>query len=103
MDQLAVLSAVDLVTQVVDVHVNEVGECMEVLVPDVLGDHRAGQYAAGMAHQGFQEGVFLGRQLDAPSPARHLAGGRIQDEILDLEEPGRLAAAASQQEAYTGP
>src|SRR5207253_7706527 len=95
MDQLAVLSAVDLVAQVVDVHVNDVGERVEVLVPDVLGDHRAGQHAAGIAHQVFQEGILLGRQLDAPSPAGNLAGGRIQDErseehTSELQSRGHL-------------
>src|SRR5207245_5652813 len=101
-DQLAVLSAVDLVTQVVDIHVNDVGECIEVLIPYVLGDHRAGQHAAGIAHQVFQEGVFLGRQLDAPAAAGHSAGGWIQDQIVHLQQASRLAAAASQQDAHAG-
>ena len=68
----------------------------------MLGDHRPRQHAAGVAHQVFEQGIFLRRQLDPSSPAGHLTRGRIQDQVLHLKNTRGLARAPPQERAHAG-
>src|SRR5579885_876812 len=63
-DQLALPPLVDLVPQVADVDVDDVREGVEIQVPDVLGDHGAGEHAARVAQEVLQQRVLLRGQLD---------------------------------------
>src|SRR3982751_6303932 len=50
---------IDLVPQVLDVHVDDVAREIEREIPDVLGDHRARQHHAGPPHQVLEQRVLL--------------------------------------------
>src|ERR1700757_3758410 len=54
MQQRVVEPLVDLLPQAADVNVDHIGLWVEVVVPDVLEQHRSRHDMAGIAHQVFQ-------------------------------------------------
>src|SRR4051812_38365510 len=77
MDQLTRSAAVDLVPQVVDVDVYDVGEGIEVMIPDVFGNHGPREDPPRMTHEVFQQGIFLQGQVDALPPSRDFSSGGV--------------------------
>jgi len=64
-----------------------------VVVPDVRVDFGAGDDAAGVTHEMFEEGVLLGREADlARAAAGRMAAG-IDDEVRDGELARKDVAA----------
>src|SRR5580765_8330760 len=61
--QLLRVAGVDLLPQSVDDDVDDVGARVEVIVPGVLGDERAGHDLPRMAHEVLENGVLLGREI----------------------------------------
>ena len=59
-DQRLLERSVHFVPQVPDINVDDVGETVEALVPNVLGDHRARDHLFRAEHEIFQQGVFFG-------------------------------------------
>src|SRR5687767_14592292 len=55
---------VDLGAQSRDMNVDDVRLGIEVVLPDILQQHRAGHDLSRMAHQIFQEAEFAGLKLD---------------------------------------
>ena len=74
---------VDLRAEIADVDVDDVAEAVEVLVPDVLGDHGPREHVTLVAHQVLEQGELLGRQADPPPTARHLSGCYVDLEVAD--------------------
>src|SRR4030095_13991187 len=72
-----------LAPQPLHVDFDQIGERIEILLPDVFGDLGAADYLAGAPRQIFQERVFLRGQLDltgaAPDPARPHIDAEIGD------------------------
>src|SRR6185437_13780304 len=68
MNEVPALFAVDLPPQVVDVHVHDVRERVQWLVPDVLADHLSRNHPTHVAHEVFEQRVFLLRELDSLLP-----------------------------------
>src|SRR6516162_4784345 len=64
MDQGIGLSVVDLAADAADIDVDNVGGWIEMQVPDVLQQHRAGHDATFVARQIFQKLEFARQQLD---------------------------------------
>ena len=63
-----------------DVHVDDVGLRIEMIVPDVFEQHGAGHHLAGVAHQIFEQAEFARLQrnfLARASPCG--TGGRVRD------------------------
>src|SRR2546423_15708096 len=85
-DQLGLASSVNLVAEIVDVYINDIREGVEIQTPDVFRDHGPREDATGVAHHVFKQRIFFGCQLDMLSAARDFTGGRVQHEILDLEQ-----------------
>jgi hypothetical protein len=79
------VSRVDLLAQVVDHDVNDVGARIEVIPPSVLGDQRAAHDAAGVAREILEHGVLLWRHLDRDAATPHLVRRLIDLEIADAE------------------
>ena len=73
---LCFLPMIDLVAQIIDVDVDDIGAAVEIKVPDMLGDHRARDGLSGVSHQIIQQRVFFRGQRDLPAPARGRGGGR---------------------------
>ena len=65
MDQLAPGAFIDLIAQIIDINVNDVRKGVEIDIPDMFNDHGAGEHPAGVGNQIFQQGIFLGGQLNA--------------------------------------
>src|SRR6266480_2882676 len=53
MQQWLIETLVDLLAQSADVNIDDIGLGIEVIVPHVFEQHRAGHYMAGVAHQVF--------------------------------------------------
>src|SRR5918995_23572 len=85
MHQFLGVAGVDFLAQPVDDHVHDVGSRIEVIVPGILGDERAGHDPARMPHQILEDGVFLGRELDPLAGTADLARFPIQLEITHPE------------------
>ena len=81
MDQRHVGSAIDLVPECVDVHLDDVADAVEVNVPDVLDNQGSRDGAVGIAHQEFEERVLLWPQVDATASARDNALDRVELQI----------------------
>src|SRR5947209_4608495 len=84
-NQLGFFGVIDLLTQPGDDHVHDVRAGIEVIIPGVFGDQRAGHHPALMAHQVLEHGVFRRRELDALTVAGHLATARVQHQPVYLE------------------
>ena len=55
-----------------------------------------------MAHQIFEQGIFLQGEVDPLAAPSHFARGRVQCQIVDLEHAGTLGGAAAKQGANSG-
>ena len=99
-DQFHCKGVIHLAAQVTHVHVDDVSQTLEALVPDVLDDHGAREHAAGIGGEVFQQRVFLGREFDAAAGAAHLLRQSIDLQIRHAQHartcsPGPAAAAPS--------
>ena len=95
--------AVDFVAQAMDVDVDDVGGGVDAHLPDVIEDHGAGDDAAGVAAEVFEESEFLLGELELDAGAAGFAADEVDFEIGDAEAGGfRLAGgAAAEQSAKT--
>src|ERR1700732_3271714 len=101
--QRMIEALVDLLPQPADMDVDNIGLRIEMIVPDMLKQHRTGNHMAGVAHQAFQQSEFARQHLDRF--ARTLDGPRqqIELEICDLQLcRSRWPDAPSQQRLQTG-
>src|SRR5687767_6705149 len=80
-DQLSIVLRIDLLAEVIDHHVHDVGAWVEVIPPSILGDQCPAHHAALMAHEVLEHGVFLRRQLDELSAAVDLVRVPIELQV----------------------
>jgi hypothetical protein len=97
LNELLAATSVDFVAQIVHVHIDDVRKCVKVLVPDMLGDHGSGEDAASVPHHIFKQGIFFEGQVDPLSSPDYFAGGRVEDEIIDLEYTGALGSSSAEE------
>ena len=60
MDELPAGIAVNLFPQVVDIHVYDIGEGVEGVVPAMLRDHGSGHDLVRITHEVFEKVILLG-------------------------------------------
>ena len=84
MDQRRI-EAVDLLAQVADVGLDDVGIAVEVVVPHVVEDLALGQDPAGVLEQVPQQVELGGRQLDERALAPDLVGLVVHLEVRERE------------------
>src|SRR5579863_8615908 len=72
MDELHEERVVDLAPQVPYVDVDDIGDSLKTLIPNVIQDHSPGQHAIRRRQQVLQQRIFLVRQLDTLAAAVHL-------------------------------
>src|SRR5476649_578196 len=84
-DKLPRMLGINLLAQVVDDHVDDVGARIEVIAPRILGDERAAHDAPAMPREILQHGVLLVRQLDALAGPAHLTRGLVNLEIPNVQ------------------
>jgi hypothetical protein len=80
-----------------DIHVDDVGQALEALVPDVLDDHGAGEHAARMGGEVFEERVLLRGELDGFAGALHIVREAVHLEIADTQDTRTAHGPAAQQ------
>ena len=97
--------SVDLLTQVADVQLDDVGLATEVVVPDAVQDLCLAQYPARVAHQEAQQLELGGGQVDQLPAAANLAGVLVHRQVGDGQLGGCIVVAhpgATQHPPQTG-
>src|SRR5215217_5795022 len=84
-DQLPSVAGVDLLAQMVDHDVDDVGAWIEVIPPSVLGDQRPAHHAPGVAGQILEHRVLLRCDLDGHAAPPYLARGLIDLQVADAQ------------------
>ena len=90
----------DLLAQIADHHVDDVGPAIPVHAPDVLGNQAPRERSTRAPHQELEQREFLRRQLDISFPATDPAGHRVErqirnDERVRAEDPARRSRRAN--------
>src|SRR6185437_14500109 len=88
---------VDLAPQSSNVHINDVGAWVEVIVPNLLEEHRPSHHLAVMSHQVLEELEFARLQVEPAAPAADLARKEIDLEVTDTHHGGAWLGRAAQQ------
>ena len=81
---------VDLAAQVFDVHIDDVGQAFKTEIPDVLQNHIAGDCAAGVAHEIFQDRILALREVDHFAGTRHHMPYAVEFQVLNSNFVQRL-------------
>src|SRR5579862_1128007 len=89
-DELHRERIIHLAAQMAYVHVHDVRQALEALVPDVLDDHGAREHPPGVGGEVLKQCVFLGRELDLAPAAAHLLREAIH---LQIRNPQHARAA----------
>src|SRR5689334_24296402 len=79
-EELFLEPVVDLRAEMIDVDVDDVRAGVEIVIPDVLGDERAGEDPVDVPHEVLEEGVLLPGELDLL-----LATARLVRDGVELE------------------
>jgi len=99
MDEPRLRLKIYFASQVVDVHVYEVGHGFGLGAPAVLEDGGAVHGFTRVAHQTLEDGEFLGRETDDAAGTARLAVQAVEFEIGDAQDGGRSRTAAAQEGA----
>ena len=86
---------VDLLAQVGDVQLDDVGLAAEVVVPHPVQDLRLRQHPLGVAHEVAQQLELRGGQPKSSPPRRHLVAVLVQRQVADDEQARRRRTAAA--------
>src|SRR3954451_3696240 len=76
---------VDLLAQVADVDLDDVGPVLIPGLPGVLEQLVLAEHLARMAHEGLEQRVLLGRQVDLRVAPPRLARRRVEAQVADRE------------------
>src|SRR5262249_55061400 len=79
------LPVVDLAADAPDIDVDDVGRGIEMQIPDVLQQHRAGHDLALVANEIFEDLEFPRQQLDVAAAAGHGSQHEVHSEITDTQ------------------
>src|ERR1700733_16142682 len=79
------------------IHVNDVRDAIEALVPDVLDDHIARQNPVFVLHKIFKQSIFLSGKVDSLARSPYLLGQAIEFQVPDAEGAGAIHWASTQQ------
>src|SRR5262245_8157157 len=90
MQQLLGKALVDLAPEPRDVHVDDVGLRVEVVVPHVLEQHGERDHLAGVLHEVLEQPELAWLQQDRLAGARHLVREAVEREVADDVARGLL-------------
>src|SRR6185295_3840902 len=78
-------AVLELAPQSADVDVNDVGAGVEMIVPHLLEEHGAGDDAAFVAGEIFEQQIFARLQFDLPAAAPDRPRQRVDFEVADRD------------------
>ena len=78
------MAGVDFLSEMIDHDVDDVRAGVKVVAPRVLGDECPAHDASGVAHQVFEDCVFLGSELNRLAAPDDLAGVEMKLEVGDF-------------------
>ena len=99
LDRVAAERPVDLLAQVADVDVDDVRAALERHVPRAFEQLRAGQHAAGPAHEQLEQRELLRREVELVVAAPGAVRGRVEPQVADLELDRPLGRRAARERA----
>src|SRR5882762_4426843 len=82
--QLARVPVVNLAPQALHVNLDQIGEGIEVLLPNMLGNLSPTNDLIDMARQVIQQGIFFCGKFDGALRARHTACSGVDHKVRDL-------------------
>ena len=85
-NQSAFKVLVDLLTEIIDIDVNHIGHGIEMVIPDMFGNHRPGEDFVRIPHHVFEEGIFFAREFDLLVLPGDSVGDQGKGEIPDRED-----------------
>ena len=98
MNQPASEPFIDLLTETVDVHIDQIAARVEIVGPSRFQQHGAGHDLVGVPQQQLEQKELATLQVDHPTGPRHGATFRIDFQIADPKGrvPARAVGAAPQ-------
>src|SRR6266540_3591000 len=102
MNEFGFSVTIDFLAQIVDVDVDNVGEGVKGIVPDMIGDHGSGQHLVRVAHKIFQKAVFLGSEVDLLVLTPDLMGDRVETQVRETEFRAFIHLASTQERPDPG-
>src|SRR5581483_4350230 len=94
LDRVAAERPVDLLAQVADVDVDDVGAALERDVPGAVEELRPRQRDAGAAHEQLEKGELLRGEVELVAAAPGSMGRGVEAQVADLEDGGTLDRSA---------
>jgi hypothetical protein len=80
-NQPAVEITVDLVPEPADPGLDDIGQRVEIVVPDVLHDHASGHHPPGVAHEVLEKGELEGLEVDPFPLPEDLPGEEVHFQV----------------------
>src|SRR6266540_4273380 len=68
-----------------DMHVDQVRNVVELVVPDMLGNRLTGEDLVGVPHQEFKQAILLGREGDRLTAALDRVVARVERQLRHFE------------------
>src|SRR5262245_57401095 len=97
MEEFRLKVRVDLLAQIIHVHIDHISEGIEVHTPDVLGNERAAEHPSWVTKKKLQQRELLGCQIDTFVRAGHLVGHQVEVQVRQGEHRSRHWCATAQQ------
>src|SRR5260370_6544644 len=90
---------IDLLTQVVNIDIDNIGEGLKIIAPDRIDNLRAREHLTRMVHQVLQEGKLFGCQLDDATGTARLVSYQVECQVTgrELRDLVKTAIAPTQQ------
>jgi hypothetical protein len=86
MEQFPIKSVIDFLTEALDINVNDICACVEVVIPYTLGNLSTGQHPSWRLDEVLKQGKFPSLELNGLSCTHNLAGNQIYRQILNFQK-----------------
>src|SRR5581483_7530907 len=84
MNETRLVRQLNLLSKMIDEHIDDVRQAVPGEAPHVLGNHLPCERVSGMSHEMFQQLEFLGGEVDAAVPSLYDARDRVEAEVCHV-------------------
>ena len=95
------IGAKDSFEEVTNKDVNDIGNTVQALVPDMLNGHVSGEDEIHIFHQVLRQGVLLGGKLDAFTGTAYLLRKTVEFQVGDGQRVGSVYWSSTQKRLAT--